>query len=419
MSDQLDLQPDPIFSVSEFIEATNHLLDRMGSVSIQGEISGLAIKYNKYAFFSLKDTEATLECFAMLYQIPNINSFQDGMQVKVEGSSNLHKKSGRFRLIAYSIVPVGAGSIKKAYEKLRRDLQEEGLFDHERKRPLPKFPTKLGLITGEGSQAYNDFVKVADERTSGVNIDFLPTKVQGSEAVKSLLQAIKHFNQDQSYQILVVTRGGGSLEDLQAFNDERVVRAVFASKIPVVCAIGHEGDVSLAELAADLRASTPSNAAGLIFTNKKEILSNIKGYQGRLTTNMDYLLRKQQLSIVAAIGQIRTSLLEHTQAFYKTINQLGIHMEEGRNRVISQYKQLQSLELRLLMSSSNYTAEHTRNIDYLTRLLKSTDHKSILKRGFSITTHQNQVIKNASQLKPGDIINTKFSKGNINSKIQK
>ena len=284
---------DTPLSPSEFVAIFNQTLETAWPVVvIEGELSDFRISKNKWVYFDLKDEQASVHFFGSVYNLPG--PLEDGLTVRVIGAPRLHPRFG-FTVNVQFMVPIGAGSLRKAFELLRRKLEAEGLFAPERKRPLPPIPETVGLITAGASAAYSDFVKVLSERWGGLEVQLIDVYVQGDQAPAQLSAAVDFFNRlAKPPEVLVITRGGGSLDDLAAFNDERVVRAVAASRTPTLVAIGHEVDISLAELAADVRASTPSNAAALLMPDKKHELSLLKQIKkdisGRLLTVHDELV---------------------------------------------------------------------------------------------------------------------------------
>jgi len=262
-------EPELAFGVAEFIAYLNQTLETAYPfISVEGELSNFRVSKNRWVYFDLKDeTEpAILKCFAVIYALPG--PLEDGMRVRVSGSPRLHPLYN-FSFQVQQVVPVGEGSLKKAADLLRVKLEAEGLFDQSRKRVLPAFPRKIALITAGQSAAYADFVKIAGARWGNLTIEHYDVLVQGEESPRQVVRALEAVNASAApVEVAVLVRGGGSAEDLASFNDERVVRAVAASRVPTLVAIGHEVDVSLAELAADVRASTPSNAAELLLPDR-------------------------------------------------------------------------------------------------------------------------------------------------------
>lgn len=259
---------DPTFSVSQFVTVFNQSLDAtFPKVGIIGELANMRISKGRWVYFDLKDERSSVRFFGSVANLPG--PLEDGMSLEVWGRPRLHDKYG-FSVNVATIKVVGEGSIAKAKKLLERKLQAEGLFSEERKRPLPYPPVNIGLITSVESAAYSDFVKILDTRWGNMRIQLADCLVQGADSPGQITEAVEYFNQSASPpQVLVLIRGGGSADDLEAFSTEQVVRAVASSRVPTMVAIGHERDVSLAELAADRRASTPSNAAEMLVPDRQ------------------------------------------------------------------------------------------------------------------------------------------------------
>jgi len=257
------MQAELILSPSDFVAITNETLEyALGIVSIEGEISNFRISKNKWLYFDVIDEESKVSFFGTIYHLPG--ALENGMVVKVSGRPHLHNKFG-FSISVQTITPSGEGTIKKLLDALKLKLEKEGLFSDERKRSIKYPPRKIGLITSLQSAAYADFIKIVNARWPYITVEVCNVLVQGSGASLEIVEAIDYFNDLRSdIEVLVIIRGGGSEDDLSAFNDERVVRRIASSRIPTLVAIGHEINLSLAELVADKRASTPSNAAELL-----------------------------------------------------------------------------------------------------------------------------------------------------------
>ncbi len=300
----MDSSYDLELSVTEFVALLNQTLEyAYPSVTITGELANFKVSKNRWVYFDLKDDDATVRCFGTVYQLPG--PLEDGMLIVVKAVPRLHAQYG-FSLNTISIRTVGEGSIKKAAALLEAKLAAEGLFDPTRKRLLPYPPKNVGLITSAESAAYRDFVKVLGVRWGGVEISLIDVQVQGDVAPAQLVRAIEQFNRmAQPPDVLVLTRGGGSAEDLQAFSTEQVTRAVASSRVPTLVAIGHEVDSSLSELAADVRASTPSNAAELLVPDRKTVLAGLKSYRGQLKQSVDIKVRELAEDVVLARRQLR------------------------------------------------------------------------------------------------------------------
>ena len=254
---------------TEFIAVVNQTFEyAYSSVLLVGEVASFKVNQGKWVFFDIKDEESSVSCFMTLYQLRV--PLEDGMKVVVRGVPKI-TKWGKFSFTVNAVNPVGEGSIKKAYEKLKKKLTDEGLFDLKKKRGLPEDLSSLGIISSTGAAGYADFIKILNSRWGGLDIQVAHTQVQGMDAPDQIIRALKYFNERGEVQVIAIIRGGGSADDLSCFNDEALVREIAASKIPVITGIGHEVDESLADLAADVRASTPSNAAEMLTPDKKDI----------------------------------------------------------------------------------------------------------------------------------------------------
>ena len=277
----------PIFQPTELIAIVNQTLEyAFSSVLLVGEVSSFKTNQGKWVFFDLKDEESSVPCFMSLFQLRV--PLEDGMKIMVRGIPKI-TKWGKFSFTVQTIQPVGEGNIKKAFEMLKAKLEKEGLFDDAKKRPIVKNPERLGVISSTGAAGYADFIKILNARWGGINIKVAHTQVQGIDAPEQIIKAIKYFNEHTDVQTIAIIRGGGSADDLACFNDEALVRAVAASKIPIISGIGHEVDTSLVDLAADVRASTPSNAAELLTSDKKEI---VKNYEQRIKLAGSDIIRR-------------------------------------------------------------------------------------------------------------------------------
>lgn len=275
--------PEIVLGVSDFVAVVNQMIDyALPEAVIVGELSNFKVSKNKWVYFDLKDDESSVRFFGTVYMLPG--PLEDGMMLEVRGAPRLHQRFG-FSVNVQSIRPVGEGSLRKAAQLLQAKLTAEGLFAAERKRELPYPPQRIGLVTSGESAAYADFMKILAGRWGGLEIMLADVQVQGEAAPLQVVTALQWFNglaAELSPDVLVMVRGGGSADDLAAFSDERVVRAVAASRIPTLVAIGHEIDMSLAELAADQRASTPSNAAELLVPDRRESLRELAALRGQL-----------------------------------------------------------------------------------------------------------------------------------------
>ena len=264
----------PRFRVSDFLAVVNQSLEMaFGIVEIEGEIASFKVNHQKYVFFDLKDETGSVGCFMTIWQLRS--QIEDGMKVVVRATPKV-TDWGKFSLTVQEIHPVGEGNIRRSQELLRQKLDKEGLFDESRKRDLPTRPTNVAVISSIQSAGYADFMKISDNRWGGVKFTVANVLVQGDSAPDQIVRAIDYFEQLENLpEVIVLIRGGGSADDLSAFSDEKLVRKVASSRIPVLAGIGHETDESLVDLASDVRASTPSNASEILFPDKQESIRAI------------------------------------------------------------------------------------------------------------------------------------------------
>lgn len=295
-----------IYSVTEFQAICNEILENaFTGVVIEGEIASYKLNQGKYVFFDLEDAESSVGCFMMAFaqRFP----LEDGMKVRIRALPKL-TKWGKFSLTVQAVMPVGEGSIKKSLELLKKKLAAEGLFAPERKRRLPEEIEKIGVISSTQAAGYADFCKILNERWGGLNVQVAHTQVQGIVAADQVIRALQYFNERSEVQVIALIRGGGSADDLAVFNDEKLVRAIAASKIPVITGIGHEVDTSLADLAADVVASTPSNAAQMLTRDRREVMASLMGDVGRinnlLNSKIDESIRNSRDLVAEAKRQI-------------------------------------------------------------------------------------------------------------------
>ncbi len=366
------MSSDLAFGVSEFVAYVNQTLEyAYSNVTVTGELVNFKVSKNRWVYFDVKDDEAVVRCFGTVYQLPG--PLQDGMLLAVRATPRLHNQYG-FSLNILSIQPVGEGSIKKAAALLETKLAAEGLFDSDRKRALPYPPASIGLIASAESAAYHDFCKVINARWGGLEIIHIDVQVQGDSAPAQIVTAIEQCNQlPLPPEVLVITRGGGSPEDLQTFSTEQVTRAVAASRIPTLVAIGHEIDISLSELAADVRASTPSNAAELLVPDRKALVAGLSTYRTQLARRTFQILENAKQGLVGARS--------------------------------------------VLFDMAERAAVHTRHqLTVKRQLLRAFDPESVLQRGYALI-HKEGVIMQSRDLIVGDVITVDFVDGAVDARV--
>lgn len=363
----------PTLTPSDFVAIFNQTLEiSFPVVVVNGEVSNLRVSKNKWVYFDIKDADASLKCFATVYSLKL--PLENGMMVTITARPQLHPLYN-LSLTISDVVPAGEGSIKKAADLLKAQLEKEGLFAPERKRLLPYPPTSIGLITSSESAAYGDFVKILKQRWPLIEVVLKDTKVQGAGASDEIVEAIHSFNQHSNVEVLVIIRGGGSADDLVAFQQEHMVRAVAESRIPTLIAIGHERDISLVELVADVRASTPSNAAELLVPSKAEIKILMKERINSLIDKLTHILKTEQ------------SYLENKSEYL--------------NKIVSTIIQNE----RAFISSKN-------------NILKVLDPDAVLRKGYSIVRDtKGHVIRQAKLVKTGDKITIQFADASKDARV--
>ncbi|MDX1766209.1 MAG: exodeoxyribonuclease VII large subunit [Candidatus Saccharimonadales bacterium] len=365
---------DTVLSVSEFVSLLNQTLEfAYPLVTIEGEISDYrGPNRNGHHYLTLKDEQANLKCVAFAGTVSTV--LEEGMQVVVKGSPNHHPKYG-FSFVAHSVAPSGEGALKRAFLLLKAKLEKEGLFDLGRKRPIEVYPRRIGVISSSQAAGYRDFIKILTDRWVGVEVLLADVQVQGDPASGQIVRAFEYFNQmKQPVDTVVLIRGGGSLEDLQAFNEETVVRAVVGSRIPTIVGVGHEVDISLADLAADLRAATPSEAAQLAVPNLADELRRIEQY-------------KLQIASISISRDKFDRLKTDLQQIVETYG-LGLKMNKT---IINSHKQT----------------------------LMLTNPQNVLSRGYSIARYQGRVLKRAEQVKSGDRVVLQLHQGQVETEVRK
>ncbi|EPJ7089145.1 exodeoxyribonuclease VII large subunit [Citrobacter amalonaticus] len=441
----LSSQTSAIFTVSRLNQTVRLLLEQeMGQVWISGEISNFSQPSSGHWYFTLKDDTAQVRC-AMFRNSNRRVTFrpQHGQQVLVRANITLYEPRGDYQIIVESMQPAGEGLLQQKYEQLKAKLQAEGLFDQQHKQPLPSPAHCVGVITSKTGAALHDILHVLKRRDPSLPVIIYPTAVQGDDAPGQIVRAIELANARQECDVLIVGRGGGSLEDLWSFNDERVARAIFASAIPVVSAVGHETDVTIADFIADLRAPTPSAAAEMVSRNQQELLRQILSAQQRLGMAMDYFLanrsrrftqiyhRLQQQHPQLRLARQQTALERLHQRMNVAIDGQLKRTSQRQSRLLQRLNQqnpqprihraqtrIQQLEYRLAENvRSRLSATRERFGNAVTHL-EAVSPLSTLARGYSVSTaNDGKVLKKVKQVKTGDVMTTRLEDGWVESQV--
>src|ERR1700693_1156330 len=289
---QFNLVPErKIWSVSELTARIRDLLEgNFRELLVEGEISNCRAAQSGHIYFTLKDARAQIRCVCFRDQARLLKFRpEDGLHVTVRGSLGVYEQRGEYQIYVGTIEPVGFGALQLAFEQLKARLQAEGLFDESRKKPLPMLPQRIGLITSPTGAAVSDVLRILRQRFPNVHVLIYPVRVQGEGAAGEIAAAIAHLNRAKAVDVLLVVRGGGSLEDLWAFNEEGVARAIAASHIPIVTGVGHETDFTIADFVADVRASTPSNAAEIVVRSRQEFQRHLQELEHKISRRHEYV----------------------------------------------------------------------------------------------------------------------------------
>ncbi|KAA3616284.1 MAG: exodeoxyribonuclease VII large subunit [Calditrichaeota bacterium] len=399
--DFLTQNSEECLSVFEATQRIKFILEtELPPLQIEGEISNFLHHNSGHMYFSIKDKKAQMPCVMWAGRNSTLRFKPvDGLKVRVEGRVTVYERRGAYQFDVMTMKPAGIGPLQEAFEKLKIQLDAEGLFDESRKKTIPLFPARIGIITSETGAAIRDIISVIQRRWPATELVLRPALVQGETAATDIVAAIDEFNTLGDTDVLIVGRGGGSLEDLWAFNEEIVARAIYNSKIPVVSAVGHQIDYTIADFVADLRAPTPSVAGELVVPESGEIKEQIASLLTRIfrqTESTVFQARQQLTTIVKSYGfrqpfeLLKQSRQTVDELQYRIQNLAGIKLEKEKNRV-----------------------------EALAKQLKSLSHQSILNRGFSIVRDEKTeaIIRDSQTLKLEQEINIQFARGTSRAKI--
>lgn len=405
----------PILSVTDFNSTVNEVLRKM-RVWVQGEVSGYKVSQNKWVSFDIKDKGSRLNCFTTIFSLDV--ALEDGMEVKVLGTPSVYVPYGKYSFSVQKVEPVGEGALKRAFELTKIKLQEQGLFDVARKKPIPRFPRTIGIVTSPEAAAYTDFLRILNNRWRGVEVILRPSVVQGNDAPAQIVDALEWFNKYCPVDVLVLTRGGGSLEDLQAFNSELVCRAVYASRIPIICGVGHERDLTLAELVADARASTPSNAAEMAVPDRKEIAWQLNQFEKTMSQVVMGHVSQLQWGFRELLTRMERPIRSQFEQFQQREHALHSAFQTFQSTTMQYGKATLALAHRLSNSCDRLLGTHQQMISQAVQLLGSYNPKQVLQRGYSITRAGNgKIIRELKQVRVGESVQTEVSDGAYTAQV--
>lgn len=407
-----------VLSVTEANELVNDVLvDGVGEILVEGEISDLRIRRDTWVSFALKDESSSVECFSHIRTIRV--QLEDGMSVRVLAKPKLYVPYGKYSLNLIAVELVGEGALQRAYQLLLKKLESEGLFSAERKRPLPRFPQTIGLITSGEGAALHDVRRVLSERWGSLTLKLYPVAVQGRDAVSEVLQAIAYFTVSNPVDVLILTRGGGSLEDLQAFNDELVVRAVAGSRAPTIVAIGHESDTSLAELVADRRAATPSNAAQIVVPDRDTVALQLEATERRIEQRIVDQIAQAERTIQRLIVRSESTKATILHSLTRSADALQHWSAQFNGQLADKTLYLSSLPIQLAKVLHVKLQSSNQAFKQLSARTKQLGPQQVLARGYSFTRllDSGTIIRSTKQLSVGQTIETQLADGRITSEL--
>jgi len=445
---ELNLAPErKVWSVSEL---TAHIRDvlaaQFSNLWVEGEVSNYHAAQSGHLYFTLKDAKSQVRCVCFRNQALRMKFRpEDGLKVTVRGSISVYEPRGEYQIYVEHIEPVGLGALQLAFEQLKKRLEAEGLFDEARKKPLPMLPRRIGVITSPKGAAVRDIIRILRRRFPNLHLIVHPVRVQGEGAAEDIVAALKYFDRQRSAEVILLARGGGSLEDLWAFNEEIVARAIAACAIPVVSGVGHETDFTIADFVADVRASTPSAAAEIVVRTREEFRIHLREVEHKIAQRMRYLLLEwrhhlKELATHMGFRRLEDLLRRHRQQTDELTARLGLTLQSRLERLHRRYTiagtriisidlraRIRTLGLRLLQRSSELAVRMERIVvarrQRLERLRLQLEERSplrLLERGYAICTDAaGNVVRAADQVAIGAEVNVQLARGRLAAEVRR
>jgi len=436
----------PILTVSQLTAEIKTLLERnFEHLWVEGEVSNLRLPGSGHLYFTLKDESAQIR--AVMFRTQNrLLKFQleDGLQVVGYGRLTVYEPRGEYQIVLDYLEPKGLGALQLAFDQLKEKLSREGLFDPARKKPLPPLPQKIGIVTSPTGAAIRDILQIIDRRFANVHILLYPVRVQGVGAAQEIARAIDELGQWPGLDVMIVGRGGGSLEDLWAFNEEPVARAIHRSPVPVVSAVGHEIDFTIADFVADLRAPTPSAAAELVVRNKVELVQTLESLARRLSQTVRMKLESRQVrlsSLVYRLADPRKRVSDQRLRLDDLSSRLATSIQQSLGRRIDRFRmkvesltllhpgkrvtdyshRLSQLHRRLAVAGRSSMRFYRQRVEVAAGRLQSLSPLAVLERGYGIARvlPSREIIRDASRLKADDRVNVKVHRGDFVARVEK
>lgn len=370
----------------------------LSRVNVRGEISNFKYHSSGHMYFTLKDENAKIKCI----MFRGYNAFlkfmpEDGMSVIIEGNVSVYEKDGQYQLYCSRMEPDGVGGLYLAYEQLKERLQGEGLFDEKRKMPIPLYPRKIGVATSPTGAVIRDIINVTSKRFYKSNILLYPVKVQGEGAAVSIVEAIRNFNKMEDVDVIIIGRGGGSIEELWAFNEEILARAISQSKIPIISAVGHETDFTIADFAADVRASTPTHAAEIAVPSYEDLVYKLESIKGNISSRFKNNVSKKSYYVQGMVENIKRN--------------------SPKNKIIQYIQYLDSVQSKMNLITQNRISAVGSRFSVLMGKLDTLSPVKTLNRGYSILTSEEKVIGSVKLLKEEDRIKVYMQDGSLDCKV--
>ena len=436
----------PILTVSQLTAEIKTLLERnFDHLWVEGEVSNLRLPGSGHLYFTLKDESAQIR--AVMFRTQNrLLKFQleDGLQVVGYGRLTVYEPRGEYQIVLDYLEPKGLGALQLAFDQLKEKLSREGLFDPARKKPLPPLPQKIGIVTSPTGAAIRDILQIIDRRFANVHILLYPVRVQGVGAAQEIARAIDELGQWPGLDVMIVGRGGGSLEDLWAFNEEPVARAIHRSPVPVVSAVGHEIDFTIADFVADLRAPTPSAAAELVVRNKVELVQTLESLARRLSQTVRMKLESRQVrlsSLVYRLADPRKRVSDQRLRLDDLSSRLATSIQQSLGRRIDRFRmkvesltllhpgkrvtdyshRLSQIHRRLAVAGRSSMRFYRQRVEVAAGRLQSLSPLAVLERGYGIARvlPSREIIRDASRLKADDRVNVKVHRGDFVARVEK
>src|SRR5437870_2373615 len=445
---QFNLRPERrVFSVTELTGSIRDLFTRnFTDILVQGEISNCHAAQSGHIYCTLKDDRSQIRCVCFKNQLRGMKFRpEDGLHVTVRGTLSVYEQRGEYQIYVEHIEPVGLGALQLAFEQLKKRLEAEGLFAADRKKPLPLLPSRIGLITSPRGAAVRDVVRILRRRFRSVHLTVYPVRVQGDGAATEIVRALHFFNRKLPVDVLILARGGGSLEDLWAFNEEPLARAIAASQIPVISGVGHETDFTIADFVADVRASTPSAAAELVVQTRREFDKHIAELRGALAEQMRYriLVLSRRIHEISARRGFRRPLdllRQQRQRADEMTSRLALglraRLEQARKRLTAAHPRITAFDLRVHIATfrlrlEKRTADLGVRIERLHRAkrerwqrlvlqLQERGPLKVLERGYAIATDATgNLLRDAAQVALGDTVAIQLHRGRLSTEVKR